>query len=45
MGVVHPVGDAIHFEDRWYGDQNNEWTLPSWLQGLVLMSVNEDSVT
>lgn len=45
MGVVHPGGDAIHFEDHWYGHQNNEWTLPSWLQSLVLISVNEDSVT
>lgn len=45
VGVVHPDGDAVNFDGHWHGHQNNEWILPSHLQGLVLMSANEDPVT
>lgn len=44
-GSITPGGDAVSFEGHWHGHQNNELTLPSGLQDLELMSVNEDPVT
>lgn len=45
VGVVDPSGDAVHLESRWGGQDDEVGSFPPWLQGLVLMPLDQDPVS
>ena len=45
MGVENPGRDTIHLESSWGGQNDNIGPVPPWLQGLALVSADQDSIT